>query len=428
MFKTKIKYYEPLHNQSGGIAITQVNCEYFFLLYLDNELNDLEQQEVLQFITENPNTKTLFNNLKDVKLNTDEIKINKSNLYYNAVVVDVTNYEALLIDKLHNETSNANILALQKFIQTNPQFEKNITALQNTILLNDNYNINKIKFYKTANSVLPNIGEAINLLIDDEIALEQKEALLNLASNNKKIAAEILLLQKTKLEKETIIFANKNRLYKKERKPAIPLWIRFSAAACIIFGLSYIFIFKNLSSTKNNNLFTNTIKITNKPFFSAKKNIVIISKENKIQNNKIPAITVKNVLSKKNNVTYLNVARNVKDSNIKNVVLLNNENENTVLEMDKSIKNLITKELQSIAIITMPKPIAVVTNYNTEVKTNFAKEENDLSVFNISTVTINKKINGGKLKQKIQNFLQQKSKSLIGKNITVAGFDIALAR
>lgn len=159
------------------VTINRHNYEEFFLLYSDGELSEAERQSVDIFIDQNPDLKQELDILLQSKLDVDE--------------------HVVLEDK---------------------------TAL-----------------YKSVSTVhLGNYEEQFLLLLDDELSETGKKDLAQFIQRNPELQNSFIVLQSLQLPKEHIVFADKQSLYKKDKKPVIWLQWRKLAVAAAIMGIALL--------------------------------------------------------------------------------------------------------------------------------------------------------------------------------------------
>ena len=92
------------------MMITENNCEEYFLLYADNELNSAECNAVAAFIEQHPKYAAALEALLQTKLSDDENFAfnNKKILYKNAdAEIGINNYEDYFLLYTDNELSEA---------------------------------------------------------------------------------------------------------------------------------------------------------------------------------------------------------------------------------------------------------------------------------------------------------------------------------
>jgi hypothetical protein len=153
--------------------INRNNYEEFFLMYVDGELNNHQQQMVEAFVQQNTDLQFELDMLLQTKLVLDEeIVFDKSALYKNETdAINATNAEEKFLLYVDNELNTATKAEVETFVLQHPAFQNNFTALKNTVL-----------------------------------------------------------------PVETIVCPDKESLYKKEEKPVVFMWFkRLSVAAAILF-------------------------------------------------------------------------------------------------------------------------------------------------------------------------------------------------
>lgn len=154
--------------------INRNNYEEFFLMYVDGELNNHQQQMVEAFVQQNADLQFELDMLLETKLTLDEEEIvfDKSALYKNEVdAINATNAEEKFLLYVDNELNATAKTEVETFVLQHPAFQNNFTTLKNTVL-----------------------------------------------------------------PIETIVCPDKESLYKKEEKPVVFMWVkRLSVAAAILF-------------------------------------------------------------------------------------------------------------------------------------------------------------------------------------------------
>lgn len=185
------------------MKITRHNYEEYFILYMDNELGSEDRRMVEAFIKQNPDLKDELDNLLQYKLEPD-------------TSVTFSGKEELL--KVNGEAPIS----------------------------------------------LSNYEEWLVLYTDNELTPAQEIAVEKFVAANPIAKKELGLLQKTKLQPETILFAHKQSLYRKEEKVrAMPFrWWR-AAAAVLLFAIglaTVIIINRKPSGTKEDIIAKDTPK------------------------------------------------------------------------------------------------------------------------------------------------------------------------
>lgn len=161
--------------------------------------------------------------------------------------INRNNYESFFLLYIDNELSVAEKLAVDNFIQVNPDLEEEFIMLQQTVLKADEVEFgNKESLFKSA-TTSSELEESLLLHLDNELDAAAQQNINELIQANVDIQQAWLVLQRTKLQKdESIVFTDKASLYRKERARVIPFpWLRIAAAAIFIgvatwTGVSYL--------------------------------------------------------------------------------------------------------------------------------------------------------------------------------------------
>lgn len=173
-----------MEGRESIMNITRHNYEEYFILYMDNELGSDDRRRVELFVQENPDLKAELDLLLQSRLTPDA-----------SIVFD----------------------GKEQLVKNSPD----------QLIRETNYN------------------EWLLLYIDNELTAAQKMAAQELLANQSDIHTELELLQKTKLQpEESVIFKNKESLYRREKKPdsyrvrVISLqWRRIAVAAVLLIAL-----------------------------------------------------------------------------------------------------------------------------------------------------------------------------------------------
>jgi hypothetical protein len=174
------------------MKLNRYNYEEFFILYLDNELDEESRREVDAFIQANPDLRAELDILLQSKLSPD---------------ADIS-----FVDK-------GSLL----------RFDRSSTTLAN-------------------------YEERLISYIDDELTEEDKKDLEKFVATHPAVQKELSLLQQTKLQPEAIVFPGKESLYRKEEKARVisMRWMRIAVAAVLLFAIATTAIIL-LNNNKGNN-------------------------------------------------------------------------------------------------------------------------------------------------------------------------------
>jgi hypothetical protein len=177
------------------------------------------------------------------------------------MIINRHNYEEYFILYMDNELDSNDRRQVEEFIQKNPDLKEELDILLQYKLVPDTNIVFKGKeelmMHDDHSSV--NHGdyeEWLVLYMDNELNSTQKIAVEQFMANHPAAKEELALLQRTRLQPEQIIFADKKSLFRKEEKVrAIPLrWWRIAAAAVLILGagLTTVIVLDKKSADKEN--------------------------------------------------------------------------------------------------------------------------------------------------------------------------------
>ncbi|MBL7731337.1 MAG: hypothetical protein JNM88_09175 [Chitinophagaceae bacterium] len=164
--------------------INRHNYEEYFILYMDNELSSADRRLVEDFIAANPDLKDELDTLLQYKLEPD-------------TSITFANKESLLVNDSH-----------------------------------------------THGISLSNYDEWLLLYTDNELDADGKVLVEQFCAKHPAIQKELDLLLQAKLPAETIVFADKASLYRKEEKvrPLFTRWMKYAAAVLLLLISAAIII------------------------------------------------------------------------------------------------------------------------------------------------------------------------------------------
>ncbi len=170
------------------------------------------------------------------------------------------NYETYFLLWTDGELSAKEQKNVEQFIDKNPDLAIELALLQDAKLPIDDTIIylNKESLLKVESSALSlsTYEDYFLLYIDNELSRTEEQEVALYVLQHPALQAEFLLLQQTILTKETIIFPNKELLYKKEQneKPVIFFnWRRIAIAAALIGFIFSVWMIAPTSSLKQSN-------------------------------------------------------------------------------------------------------------------------------------------------------------------------------
>jgi len=166
------------------------------------------------------------------------------------------NYEEFFILYMDKELSSEDRRMVEDFVQHHPDLKEELELLMQYKLVPDELVVFENKETLIKGDAIINVAnyeEYFLSYIDDELTTAQKAAVEKFVADNPVAAKELTLLQKSKLQPEDIVFANKESLYRSEEKiRRLPVkWWRAAAAVLILaLGLTTFLVLKKKSSTE----------------------------------------------------------------------------------------------------------------------------------------------------------------------------------
>ncbi len=154
------------------------------------------------------------------------------------------NYEEYFILYMDNELGSDDRRQVEVFVQQHPDLKEELDLLFQYKLIPDTHIVfegkeDLLKIKGDAPVTLSNYDEWLVLYIDNELTAAQKINVEKFIAANPAVNKEFILLQRTKLQPEEIIFSYKTSLYRKEEKVRLmPVrrW-RIAAAAVLLLGI-----------------------------------------------------------------------------------------------------------------------------------------------------------------------------------------------
>ncbi len=112
--------------------INRNNYETFFLLYVDNELSDIERKEVEAFLEQNPDLQTEMDMFMEVVLQPEPAIVfpSKQMLFRGHNPVNSDNYEMYFVMYGDNELNESDRRYVEQFVQEHPQFSTEFELIQ----------------------------------------------------------------------------------------------------------------------------------------------------------------------------------------------------------------------------------------------------------------------------------------------------------
>ncbi len=155
-------------------------------------------------------------------------------------VISTYNYEEFFLLYADGELSAAGRLAVEQFVQENPELAVELEMLQQVRLTKEEFVFeNKSSLYRSEalETSLHNYEEQLLLYVDNELSAADKAKLETFVLQHPALQESFTLLKSTKLAPEIISFPDKQILYRKEEKekPVFYVhWQRIAVAAAFI--------------------------------------------------------------------------------------------------------------------------------------------------------------------------------------------------
>jgi hypothetical protein len=225
------------------------------------------------------------------------------------------NYEEYFILYLDNELSSEQRRSVEEFAQLHPDLQEELELLLQTKFTPDEQVIfsqkEELLFSGTPSFItISNYEEWLVAYIDNELTPEQRTAVETFAGQHITVQKELELLQQTKLQPETILFPDKESLYRKEEKVRPLVWWRIAAAAVLFIGIGTTAVV--ILNNKNGNETTGTEGVASSDGTkqAAKETPAVTipvnnnqAKDEALADNSTPSTTIDSVNPVNNNVT-----------------------------------------------------------------------------------------------------------------------------
>jgi hypothetical protein len=166
-----------------------------------------------------------------------------------------------------NELSQQHRLAVEEFVEKNPDLNEELEVLMQfkfspdtEIVFPSKEQLTRVEDGSPINAA--NYNEWLTLYLDNELTTSENAIVEDFLAKNPVAKAEMDLLQRVKLQPETVIMPGKDFLYRKEpRKIPLPWW-RVAAAILLLLsiGITTAIILNN-KNTKEQNIAGNQKKI-----------------------------------------------------------------------------------------------------------------------------------------------------------------------
>lgn len=302
------------------------------------------------------------------------------------MMITRNNYEEFFMLYADNELSAADKKAVEEFVLQNPDLEKELLMVQQTILKPDNtivFENKEMLMKQTFSDSIININnyeEYFLLYTDNELDKAARKDVELFASQNPSLQEELNILLQTKFVADTeIVFEGKEILYKEEKDDkVIPVvWWRIAAAAAVLLLVGF-FIFTNKTNNRGTIAKTNETKIN-----PAKNNAATVINPNKKEETAVTSATVASL----NDTEVTSKKEKLKIKKLNDFVTNNSTKEEVINQVKKpnnnlpGENNLVEIKKNEIAIVDHPKNETVAENQviNTVPNTIVAKADNTVA-------------------------------------------------
>ena len=243
--------------------------------------------------------------------------------------INRNNYENFFLLYADGELNATEHLAVEEFVAANEDLRIELEMIQAAVLPTEEISLIDKSFLYKEIVFDTKLQEKLLLKIDNELPATEMANINSLLQTNTAAKKDYDLLAKTKLDAtETIIFADKHLLYKKESDNVIPFAYWRWAAAAMLIGFA---------------LFTG-VKIFNNKKDDASQ--VAVNKEQQIEN--------------KNTTTQNNIANNTTQNNTTNVNI--DTANNIIYKQSFDSKNIVNNNTNQKIIVTKESNKRIINN------------------------------------------------------------------
>ena len=182
-------------------------------------------------------------------------------------MIDRLNYEEFFLLYVDDELNHHQRAAVELFVQQNPDLATEFEMILETKVTPERHIEfeDKILLLKTEGIEInaANYETFFLLYADNELSGNNKKEVEQFVLQHPKLQQQFTLLMQTVLQPETIVFADKQGLYRKEReRRIIPFYLSRLAVAAALTGLA-VLVWWLIPSSGNKDLVTVSPKINN---------------------------------------------------------------------------------------------------------------------------------------------------------------------
>lgn len=242
-----------------NVAISPENFEHYAIAMIEGTISPEEKSLLESFVLTHPEFSGQLEAFRASVLKADESVVfdAKASLKKSSVVVTKHNIEELLVDKTEGQLSAGDEQAVDRFIEANPEYKKELELLSKTKLVADGAETFEAK------DQLKRGATSINESNFEQYVISASEGLLNqeelkafnsFVASHQKYRKALALYTATRLQPDlSVVYEGKEDL-KRRNKGGI-IWfsagIRYSAAAVLVVLLSVYFWMKYNDTDRN---------------------------------------------------------------------------------------------------------------------------------------------------------------------------------
>jgi hypothetical protein len=377
------------------------------------------------------------------------------------------NYETFFLLYVDKELSASDRKAVDVFVQENPDLQMELLLLQQTVVKADDIVLDK-KDWLFREEEISILQENLLLYADDELNTADKNTVETLLAADKKAMAEWSILKQIKLEPDTsVVFEDKQSLYRKEAGRVVAIkWWRVAAAAVLLgFGLwTGVSVYKNnikvndgkgqvVTAEKTNSGKIKTATAETQPVENINPENPVIAaadqnrgdRSNESNPNTTAKIVKQNTAGQKENIAVQNISSKINDNSLQKPSLekINKRASNKIIVAAVLPPNSssVTVSGNNNAIVKnslkdkIPDPVHtdLSKGFNDQqsvavipvVYDNTTDENNKDRILYMDEEKVNRTVLGGFFR-KAKRVLERSANIKTGDGIKVAGFEIAL--
>lgn len=210
-------------------------------------------------------------------------------------MINRNNYEEYFILYMDNELGEEARRMVEEFVTVHPDLKEELDILLQSKLVPDQHIIFEGKeelmaFSQGSSSInLSNYEEWLLLYTDNELNGGERKLVEDFAAENPSVKKELDLLLQTKLQPESLVFAGKASLYRKEEKVRPIAWWRMAAAAAVFIAIgTSVFVLMNKGNDKTGA--SDPVVVSTLPATQEQGKTASPVKENIIKEEELPAI------------------------------------------------------------------------------------------------------------------------------------------